>query len=72
VLFPDSYAHTSQWLRTIVEPGELVLVAAQQQLLAALDAHPRFKQLATGCEVSARLEVIKRGGGNGSGKHTHG
>lgn len=51
VLFPDSYAHTSQWLHTVVGPAEEALRAAQAMLLRTLDSHPRFSSLAAGCVV---------------------
>jgi hypothetical protein len=59
VLFPESYQHTREWLHTVVDPAEDALYAAQQQLLAALDADPRFQQLAAGCVVSG-LHVTHR------------
>lgn len=52
VLFPASYSHTSDWLHDVADVAEDALFACQQQLLVALDEHPRFKQLAGGCVVS--------------------
>lgn len=52
VLFPASYSHTSEWLHDVADVAEDALFACQQQLLVALDEHPRFKQLAAGCVVS--------------------
>ena len=64
VLFPESYTSTAAWLHTVVDPAEDALFGAQQQLLAALDVHPRFKQLASGCVVSSGGGVGRGGEGN--------
>ena len=60
VLFPESYTGTSQWMAQWLGPGEEQLFACQQQLLAALDQHPGFKELTAGC-------TVRRGQGSGTG-----
>jgi len=57
-LFPDSYAHTSEWLHAVVDPAEDALYGAQQQLLAALEQHPTFNTLAAGCVLRARTKSL--------------
>lgn len=58
VLFPDSYAATSAWLRGLLDPAEDALFAAQQRLLAALDSCPDFGRLAGGLLVKARTKSL--------------
>ncbi len=53
VIFPASYNHTSGWLRDVIDVAEDALFDCQQQLLAALDEHARFQQLASSCVVCA-------------------
>lgn len=57
VLFPESYASTSHWLHTVVDPAEDALYAAQQQLLLALESTEAFTQRAAGCVVRGHSTV---------------
>ncbi|MEW5301840.1 MAG: hypothetical protein WDW38_008472 [Sanguina aurantia] len=57
-LFPNSFQQTSHWLHQVLDPAEDALFACQQQLLALLDDHPRFKLLAAGCVVRARTKSL--------------
>jgi hypothetical protein len=51
VLFPDSYAQTTEWVRSSAEESQAVLGRCQQglQQLAAQDQ--KFQQLAAGVKV---------------------
>ncbi|KXZ53528.1 hypothetical protein GPECTOR_7g978 [Gonium pectorale] len=73
VLFPDSYAATSSWLRGLMAPAEEGLFAAQQArqcgsgvgskggfkaLLSELEGNLEFGQLAGGLVVKARAKSL--------------
>ncbi len=58
MLFPDSYASTSRWLRGLLDPAEDALFAAQQRLLSELATNLDFGQLAGGLVVKARTKSL--------------
>lgn len=51
VLFPQSYASTGEWLRSLSGRARAALDAAVDALAAAADADPEFRSLAGGLEV---------------------
>jgi hypothetical protein len=51
VLFPDSYAQTTEWVRSSAEESQAMLAACQQQLQQLVDEDEQFQQLAAGIKV---------------------
>ncbi len=53
ILFPESYARTAAWLREQATANADVLERCKAQLVAAVEAHPRFPELAAGLQARA-------------------
>lgn len=60
ILFPESYERTAAWLREQAVANADLLASCKKRLAAAVEAHPRFSQLAGGLEVRRQSKQLAR------------
>jgi hypothetical protein len=58
ILFPESYIRTAAWLQEQAAANAATLAGCQAALRAAVEAQPRFAQLAGGVEVKGRAKTL--------------